>query len=230
MNFFKSFDQIIVLAEKFKNDVIHEIGVKNKPINVIRTGIKLEKFQPSERKSDAIHILFLSRIEVEKGIFEFLRAIPKILEKYPNLIIDIAGNGDAYLEVKNSNIAREFKNNIKFHGYILGEEKTKLFQQASIYVFPSYTEGCPVSVLEAMAIGIPIIYTDVGALPELLEDQINGLVIPIKEVEPISDSIFYLLQNEELRKMMGKKNTEKAVKEFSIEKIFNEIEDIYEQK
>jgi glycosyltransferase involved in cell wall biosynthesis len=230
LNFFNSANDIVVLAEQFKNELIRA-GISNQKVYVIRTGLDIKFFKPKEKVQDGIvRILFLARIEVPKGIYEFLNAIPQILEFNPNIIFDIAGSGSIFEEIKNYEIVKKYQNNIQFHGYVNGSEKVTLFQKSTIYVFPSYTEGCPVSILEAMAIGLPLVYTNVGALREIIEDGVNGIMVPIGESEPIVKAVKKLISEPELRKQMGIINRKKAEKDFSIENIFHELENIYAGK
>lgn len=227
--FFDAADSVIVLAEQFKNELIN-LGLSENKVFVVRTGLDINLFKSdTDQNFEEIRILFLARIEKGKGIFEFVHAIPPLLALNPNIIFDIAGSGSIFSEIQNHEIVKKHKDNIRFYGYINGEEKVNLFKTSTIYVFPSYTEGCPVSILEAMAIGLPLIYTNVGALREILKDGVNGILVPIADSHSIVKAVKQLLSDPIRMKEMGRLNKQQAENDFPIEKIFNELEHIYLQ-
>jgi glycosyltransferase involved in cell wall biosynthesis len=168
-------------------------------------------------------------MEEEKGIVDFLNSIPLILSYDKNIIFNIAGDGNFLSQAKNYKISKTYFENINFLGYIKGEDKIKLFKSSTIYVFPSYYgEGCPVSVLEAMASELPIIYTNVGAMKELLVDGINGICIQPRDYEAIATSVINLLTNRSLMKKIGIENKIMSEERFDLRKIFYTIESIYQ--
>ncbi len=227
--YLNQYNAIIVLANTFYNQ-LKSIGVDKPQVSIISTGIDLKTFNDvKEIKSNSDSILFLSRMEEEKGIVDFIKAIP-IIHKYDkNIIFNIAGEGGFLSTAKNHEISKSYSENIKFHGYIRGEEKIKLFKSSTIYVFPSYYgEGCPVSVLEAMASELPIIYTNVGAMKELLLDGINGICIQPRYPEAIAESVIKLLTNRPNMKKIGLENKRMSEEKFDLRKIFSKIESIYE--
>ncbi|EKB51328.1 glycosyltransferase family 4 protein [Cecembia lonarensis] len=227
--FFDTADSVIVLADQFKNELIN-LGLNKHKLYVIRTGLDIKLFKSdTDQNFEQTRILFLARIEKGKGIFEFINAIPLLLKFNPDIIFDIAGSGSIFSEIQNHDVVTKHKDNIRFYGYINGEEKINLYKTSTIYVFPSYTEGCPVSILEAMAIGLPLIYTNVGALREILKDGVNGILVPIADSHSIVEAVKQLLSDPIRMKEMGRLNKQQAENDFPIEKIFNELEHIYLQ-
>jgi glycosyltransferase involved in cell wall biosynthesis len=228
VNYFNSYNSIIVLANSFSNR-LKSIGVDQTQISVITTGIDLATFEKRKRIVSKIDsILFLSRMEEEKGIVDFINAIPLILNYDKNIIFNVAGDGSFLSEAKNHEISKTYSENINFHGYIKGEEKIKLLKSSTVYVFPSYHgEGCPVSVLEAMASELPIIYTNVGAMKELLLDGINGICIHPRDPKAIAKSVIDLITNRLVMKKIGEANKKMSKEKFDLRKIFSRIEDIY---
>lgn len=231
VSYFNTFDEIIVLANSFKKELQEEIGIKNKGIHVITTGINISDYSDykiSLNLSTDLNVLFLSRIEKTKGIDELINAIPLVLEHYPNTQFNIAGSGDYLDELRSNNILERFKTNITLNGYVRGKDKLRLFKEQNIFVFPSYGEGCPVSVLEALAVGLPIIYTEVGALPNLLKHRENGLVVSKKSVNELSEAILELIKNKKLRNDITANNIELS-KKFDLSRIQKQLEIIYSQ-
>ena len=228
-DYFNTFDRIIVLAGTFKNQ-IEELGVSSDKIRVITTGINLKDFSNvktsfNEGKSH-FNILFLSRIEEAKGIKEFIESLPLVLRNYNNITYHIAGSGSYFETVKNHPIVFSNDQYFKFHGYVRGHEKLKLLKSADLFVFPSYGEGCPVSVLEALAVGLPIIYTEVGALPDILKNNKNGIKVKKHSSKEIADAIISLLNDETLRIKISKNNRNYSVN-FDLAIIHKKLENIY---
>ena len=99
--------------------------------------------------------------------------------------------------------------------------------ESDIFLFPSYHEGCPNAVLEAMAAGLPVVSTRAGCLNDIIENYINGIFIKERSVEEIVDAVNILINNRMLREKIGCNNREKARREFDVRVIFKRIEQIY---
>lgn len=232
ITYFNYYDDVIVLANSFKKELIEELGITSKRIHVITTGINLSdysEYKISTKVSDELNILFLSRIEKTKGIDELLNSIPKILSTHPKTKFNIAGTGNYLDAVMSNKVYNKYKSNITLNGYVRGRDKLELFQSQDIFVFPSYKEGCPVSVLEALAVGLPLIYTAVGALPDILENETNGLLIEKKSESELSDALLKLIGNKELRETMSANNL-KLSEKFDLSMIHQQLETIYTQQ
>lgn len=232
ISYFSTFDIIIVLANQFKKELINEFNVESEKIHVITTGINISEYSSyriSNNDNNKVNILFLSRIEKTKGIEELINAMPKVIQKFPTVHFNIAGTGAYLNKIKNHNVSIQYKTNITFNGYVRDIQKFKLFQQQNIFVFPSYYgEGCPVSVLEAIAVGLPIIYTEVGALPDILEDNKNGILIQKESVSELEEALIKLIEQKELREKFYKNNIELS-KNFDLSIIQNQLDSIYKK-
>ncbi len=139
-----------------------------------------------------------------------------------------AGNGEIE-KVKNLCKGKNIQDNIHLLGFISGEEKIKNFHKADIFILPSYNEGLPVSVLEAMAAGLSIITTPVGGIPEAVEDGVNGFLVEPGNPEMLADRILKLLEDEELRERMGRKSLRIAKEKFDVNIIAEGLSKIYEK-
>lgn len=226
--FKKHADNIIVLANEFKQQLVSS-GFSKKKIHVLTTGIEYKDFQKVPKvKIKNPQILFLSRIEKDKGIYEFIHSIPTLVQKYPDIHFHVAGIGNELENVLQNEIVNTFPHKITFHGYLKGKQKIMLLKSVDIYVFPSsHGEGFPISILEAMASGLPLIYTSSGGLSEKLLDGLNGIEIPHKNSDAIIVAILELLGNPSKMSKMGVEN-ERIIKEsYDIGSIFKKLEKIY---
>lgn len=224
-------DHIIVLANDFKKQLISS-GFSYKKVDTLTTGIVYQDFEKVEKvTSEKINILFLSRIEKDKGIYEFIQSIPILIKQHENLHFHIAGIGSELEDITNSDEAKSYSEYITFYGYLKGEQKIKLLKMSDIYIFPSsHGEGFPISILEAMGSGLPLVYTSSGALTEKLEDGINGIEIPSNNTNAIVKATNQLIANPSLRLKMGETNKKIIEDTYDIGTIFEKLEKIYEKK
>jgi glycosyltransferase involved in cell wall biosynthesis len=122
-------------------------------------------------------ILFLSWVDKNKGIYELLEASKLLKDEKINFKLTIAGNGNAFDEIKSMIKNYNLEDNIDLFGWALGADKIKLLQKCNIYVLPSYYEGYPNSLLEAMASSKACIATNVGSISDIIENGTNGYLI-----------------------------------------------------
>lgn len=205
------------------------MGVRT-PLEVITTAIDLSKFDnlPAGRKLASKRVLFLSRLEKEKGIAEFLDAVPALVARHPALEICIAGSGNYEDTARTHPAILAHRKNISFCGYVRGHEKRDLLAKSDIFVFPSYSEGCPIAVPEALAAGLPLVYTPVGALPDFLENGANGIQVELGSLTDIEKATLQLLDDPRLMIEMAANN--KALsKMFDVEVLHKRLEQIYER-
>lgn len=181
----------------------------------------------SLRDSDAaVVVLFLGLIGKRKGVYDLLHSFKSALEQLPNLRLIIGGNGEV---AQAKALARELniENSVVFAGWVSGEAKVNLLRHACLYVLPSYNEGLPVSLLEAMSWQVPVITTRVGGIPELVRDGIDGLLIEAGDRTALSSAIVSLAQDVDLRKNMGLQARIQVERNFSKEVILPKLENLY---
>ena len=177
------------------------------------------------------NILFLSRLTKEKGVYELLEAFKIISEKFPGVRLSIAGDGPELSEMKK----RVAKNRIlcervSFLGYVKGKEKGDLLLASQVFIFPTYHgEGCPVSLLEAMAGGLAVVSTPIAAIPDIVEQNINGILISDVKPETIARAIFRFLEDRDFCYKVRSNNCLKAWKNYETEKVSQLMVGIYSE-
>ncbi|OEU78834.1 MAG: hypothetical protein BA873_10395 [Desulfobulbaceae bacterium C00003063] len=232
--FFKA-NAMITLAVEFKKK-LENIGY-SKPIFLETTIVDDDAFSDFRRKKyklsperfdSGIHILFLSRIQREKGIYETIKAFQVLKRRHPTVSLSIAGDGKE-LDRVIQYIDRSHIESIEILGYIDGREKTEAFQKADIYLFPTYYgEGMPNSVLEAMAYGLPVITRPVGGIKDFFEDGKMGCLSNSLSPKVIASNIERLIVNPNLVNKIGKYNHEYAKQHFGSSQVIQRIELICE--
>ena len=152
-----------------------------------------------------------------------------IVKDMPDIELVFVGNGMMRNELEMLSKKWGIEKNIKFAGFIGDTTKKALYYKSSdIFVLPSTmsTESFGIVNLEAMACGIPIVASKIGGIPDVVKDGENGLLVPPRDSEALADTIIYLLENEDIRKRMGKNGRDK-VEDSSWERIAEETEKIY---
>ena len=184
-----------------------------------------------EKDSSKINLLYLSNIMTSKGIFELIDAFEKLINKYDNIILNIAGRylSDEYMsisEIKNKFESKISENDkITYLGTTFGEDKIKLLQSSDIFILPSYKEAIPISILEAMASSNAIITTKQKYLSEMLGSK-NGVLVEIRSVESLIDGIECLINDKQKLKYIQNHNKQVAQEKFSMQKYLKSLEQI----
>lgn len=215
---------IVVLSDYWKREI--EAIVPSVPISPINNPIVVdEKISPIESRP-AGQILFLGKVCVEKGVFELVSAFTQVVKRYPHIVLHVAGDGE--LESLRGCIQRNNINrSVKIHGWVKGELKKRLLAQSTILVLPSYAEGMPMAMLEAMGHGLTVIATRVGAIPELLENNIDGILIEPRRVDQLCGALETLLRDPLMSQQMGVRAAQKIRDRFLPSNILPLIETVY---
>ena len=209
----------VVLASEFACH-LREMGYMG-PIHVGATAIgddivEYAKNEVPTRPHDGrdFNILFLTRVEREKGIMEALAAYAILKARHPHVSMTVAGAGGA-LEAARHFVREQNLSDVQFLGYVRGAQKADAFSCASCYLFPSYTEGMPLSVLEAMAFGLPVITRSVGALADFFRDGEMGFVTESKDPAVFAQLVERLMAQPALCDHIGRHNQEYALRRFT---------------
>lgn len=180
----------------------------------------------AEARGDRINVLFLGMIGERKGVYDLLRAFAAAASGMPGLYLRLAGNGEvgkARKFAERLGLQRE----VEFLGWVDAEARNGLLADTDVFVLPSYNEGLPVSVLEAMAWGIPVITTPVGGIPELIKSHINGILIPPGDLTALQEAIERLGKDAEIRRRMGLAGRNAVRLRFSRENTLPKLEALY---
>lgn len=230
MNFKRKFNRVtkhLVLSKSFKNDLVNW-GV-TAPIILTTTKVDdrlLDGFEIQNKKNLEFNILFLSRIEMYKGIFIVLDAFKLLQSNYPKINLYVAGDGSQLVACKEFAKKHKLKN-VNFLGNIHGNQLIESFTSSSIYILPSYSEGMPTSVLEAMAFGLPVITRPVGGLNDFFEDGKMGCLIESLEPKEYAQSIAYFIENREVINEIGLYNHKYAKSNFLASQVALKLESTF---
>ncbi len=193
-------------------------------IDVGRENIK------SKSERQCLHVLYLGYLGKAKGSFDLICAAKTILHQMEGVVFDLVGQEHAAGEMEQLNTrvaAAGLEQFIHIQSAVTGAEKIKLFRSADIFVYPSYHEGMPMAVIEAMACGLPIIATEVGGLPDLVCPDFNGLLVPAGQPDQLAIAIHQLIINPQMRYSMQVGSFQLAQENFDIEKLVSQLLDVY---
>ena len=214
---FISFSQY--MKKLLKSDGIESVCIKN--------ATELFDFKPIDPKSNLI--AYVGRIEKLKGVEYLIRAMPKIIRKYPNVILAIAGAGHYEDHLKRTVKELKIEQNVNFLGHLRREQLFDLYKRLKILIVPSiWPEPFGKIGIEAMSVGRPVIATNIGGISEWLLNGETGFLIPPKDSSMIADKVIELLSNQALLKDMSYKARIQA-ENFSIEEHVKKIVKLYKE-
>ncbi len=176
-------------------------------------------------------ILFVGSLGSRKGVLDTLKAIPLVQAQIPGVCFVFVGGLEFGAEraiIEQARQALPSQDGVTFTGIITGQSKRDLFAAADIFILPSHSENFPIAVLEAMAAGLPLVVTPVGALPEVLEEGRNAFFIQPGDHAALADRLIRLARDPALRQTMGAANRELFRREYLPDVILKRIERLYE--
>lgn len=185
-----------------------------KPCKPLSNPIDLAGFKPAkeeERKNlknkfglSEKTILYTGRLAIEKQIDVIIKAVTEVKKLFPDVTFAITGCGNAEEKLKKLTEELDLKNNVKFFGRVGDEEHVEIYKASDIFAIMSTAETQSLSMMKAMATGLPVIGADARALPEYIgRDNSRGFVVPIGDEKTLAEKIIFLFENPEERKRMG---------------------------
>ena len=234
---FAEADLFLPNCDFFKRRLL-KLGCDEKKICIHYSGIDCERFQYTSRyldSSEKICIATIGRLVEKKGIEYSIRAVAKIAKSYPNLEYKIVGSGSLHVELEQLIQKLELTNIVHLLGKKDRQEIIEILQTSHIFIAPSITardgnQDAPVNVLkEAMAIGLPVISTYHGGIPELVEDGISGFLVPERDAEAIASKLQYLIAHPDIWNIIGAAGRERVERYFNMQKLNDELLEIYQK-
>lgn len=194
----------VALSELIRDSIIKEYGINKEKIPVIYNGIDLSKCIPKQayESHNIFKILHIGRFTEQKNHIGLLKAFKSFNDKYPNSELWLIGDGETKDTIKDFVHSNDLERNVIFCG--LKEDVYDYLNQADVFVLPSNYEGLPMTLIEAMGTGLPIIATAVGGVPDMLTDGENAVLISPKS-EEIAYSLIRLHNDVNFRKSIGQK-------------------------
>jgi N,N'-diacetylbacillosaminyl-diphospho-undecaprenol alpha-1,3-N-acetylgalactosaminyltransferase len=214
----------IIPKEKVK--IIKSVGVDTEKFSMGHyTSEKLFKIKKELKVEDKIVILMVARAIFDKGVREYYEVAKQLKVKYENIVFLYVGDSD---EGNHSCATKDFlqSRDVKWLGH--RDDIVDLTAICDIYVLPSYREGLPATLMEASSMAKPMVTTDTFGCRDVVDDEVNGFLVPIKNSEALAQKVEILIKDENLRKEMGQKALKKAKDEFDVQKVVKQYVEYYE--
>lgn len=192
---------------------------------IVFNGIHTENYYPAPNLQSANKVVTLGRFVYKKGFDVFLDAIRQVKTKIPNLSVVMAGDGSELQRCKELAQSYGLSDTVEFVGKIKNSEVPDFLRQARLFVLPSRDEPFGIVVLEALACGIPTIITDSGGATEIVDDNVNGYVVPVENPEAMAEKIAALLNDNAKSEAFRQKGLKK-VQLFSIDNVVKKYDRI----
>jgi glycosyltransferase involved in cell wall biosynthesis len=221
---FKKCDVIIALSESWKTFFEKEIGCTH--IFVVNNIIPFPPKKEIDRGSEICYLLFMGKISSRKGIWDLLDVLSDHKLYFENkVILYVCGNGEInrLLSFVSDNSLEKI---IQYKGWVANDEKIDMFYRSDVFILPSYNEGLPISILEAMSYGLPVITTPVGGITEIVKNNVTGILVNPGNQKQIKEAIDILITNKNLRNEMGQASYRSVVNYFP-DKVEKQLQDIY---
>lgn len=216
--------RIIVLSSQWQ--ALLEGVTENARITKIPNFILEMQHAPAMCEREKNSLLFLGRLSAEKGFFDLLEAAARVKRHVPDFKLRCGGEGDID-KVRTRIRELEIEDSVELLGWVGDEERLRLLEGTALFVLPSYVEGVPMGILEAMAAGVPVISTTVGGIPDVIDRGVDGLLLEPGDVGALADAIVLLLENAGMRAAMGVAARQKIAAGFSADKVLPQLEAIY---
>jgi glycosyltransferase involved in cell wall biosynthesis len=208
-------NRLIAVSDFTRRELLQYYKVKEAKIRVIHNGVDVDKFKPAADKLKAKEelgfnpedkiILSVGRLYARKGLFTLIESMALVTRKFRNTKFVVAGKGLSNEMKKLVSYATKLgvNNNIVFTGYFPDKNLPRLYQAADIFAFSTFYENLPFAVLEALSTGLPVVTTNVGGIPEMIEDCKNGFLVEPSNSRTLADRILFYLEHPAEASEMG---------------------------
>jgi glycosyltransferase involved in cell wall biosynthesis len=208
----------IAITKEMKDDLI-KLGIGKTRIFHLPNAIDTELFHPDNDKKEDNLLLYLGRITPVKGLHILLDAL-RHLQRPVRLVVIGPVNDLKYYENITKLIEKENKkgkNQVEYAGILPLKEAIRFYQKATAFILPSYWEAFPMTLLEALACGTPVIATPVGGIPEIIKNHETGILVPPGDSIHLAGAINFLLENEDVRLKMAREGRKLVKEQYSLE-------------
>ncbi|KAA1189949.1 glycosyltransferase family 4 protein [Pseudohalioglobus sediminis] len=193
-------DVVIVLSESWKAYVLSIAD--NAEIEVVNNFVPQIPIDAAKSDSSQFAVLFMGKLGERKGVYDLISAVGRIAQQIPDSVFYLCGDGE--IEKVNEEIAAAgLADFFSVEGWIGIEDKADYYSKADVFLLPSYNEGLPMSILEAMSSALPLIATPVGGIPEVIESGANGLLVEPGDIDGLAQAILSLFRDVESRNHLG---------------------------
>ena len=234
---FRTGDLFLPISERWKEELV-ELGCNENKIVVHRMGVDLGSFafSPRQLRDDGrIQLLTVARLVEKKGVRYGIQAVAKLLDQYQRIEYRIVGDGPLKDDIGRLIDELGIGDRVKLLGWKRQAETIELMKEAHIFLAPSVTggdggqEGIPVALMEALAQGLPVVSTQHGGIPELIQDGKSGFLVPERDVDALARKLEYLIQHPEIWPEMGRAGRDYVEMYYDIDKLNDRLVGLFQR-
>lgn len=187
-------------------------------LHIVHCGVEPDRYADElSIERDHPHLTFVGRLASVKGVPVLFDALKMLQDTHPDLRLTLIGDGPERKELERYAHSRGLADMVEFAGYKSQADVAQALQKTDLFVLPSFAEGVPVVLMEAMAARVPVVATRVAGIPELVEDVKHGFLVAAGDVDSLANAISDLLNDTTRRKEMGQAARQKVMAEYNIE-------------
>lgn len=236
VNILKEADHIITVSQALKDEIVSKWKIRAAKVSVIPNGVDTEIFHPNNKRVGAVrkkykiksaYCLFVGQLRSRKGVDYLLKAFNDV--KDDQITCVVVGDGPERENLVKLTHDLKIDERVIFTGAVPFEDLTGLYCGAEFFVLPTVAEGSPLVVLEALASGLPVISTKVSGIPEVVEDEFDGFIVPPRDVNSLAERIQMLIDDRELRNKMSKNARKMTVETLSWHAVAQKTLSVYEK-
>lgn len=197
--------------------------MKLKDVAIVFNGVPSYETKVNVERKTTPTVLFLGRLGTNKGTDVLIAAMREVTRQLPNAVLELGGDGDiATYRQQAADLP-----NVRFLGWVDDSGRRAALARATVYCLPSWKEGLPLSVLEAMSAGLPVVSTPVGGIPEAVEDGVSGLLVQPGDAQGLATALSKILLNPAMAKSMGDNGRLRQREQFSAEAMGHSCLEVY---
>jgi glycosyltransferase involved in cell wall biosynthesis len=220
-------DAIIVLGQFWQQYLVDHLGQPAGKVRIVPNGVPDPGVRPIPASGEArLNILFAGQVGDRKGVGDLLDALARPDVRALDWRLVIAGSGEIDSHRRQAE-QLGIADHVDFLGWVNLERIRSLMRTADIFALPSYQEGLPMAIIEAMANALPVVTTPVGSIPDMIRDGDTGLLVPPGDVVALSDAFLRLLQSKELRARIGASARQRYLRDFDASAMCDGLEAVF---
>jgi glycosyltransferase involved in cell wall biosynthesis len=219
--------KIVCQSDAWQRFAIDVLGFSATNVTVIRNWTATRELldvgaKRVARQDSPVRLLFLGWLDREKGIFELVEACRRLANSR-RFTLDIAGEGNASAAVRALVERHDLTRVVRFRGWLKGPHLLQALSEADVLVLPSWAEGLPNAMIEAMAGRLAVVVSRVGAIPELITDRQSGLLVEPRNADALAHALGEIIVNDELRESVAREGYGIAMRDFEVEAAVNRL-------
>ena len=224
-------EKLIALSAEWKERLSQLVDSEKIAIIENYSILQEEAYEQRKKKEPTANVLFLGELGRRKGCYDIPYVVKKVVEQVPNAMFYLCGAGSVEDEnnIKHLCEKQGIADHVVFPGWVRDKKKDDMLRKADVFFLPSYNEGMPMSILDAMGYGLPVVSTNVGGIPKIVRNEENGYCCEAGDINNFANALAKILLSAENRKKLGLNSYRIIEEKYSLEAHLRLVINIYEK-